>query len=214
MPQVLGVTKAITSLNDAHSTFQLQPASTPSFFPEWLGPFPDLTIQEIEVCDRLRTRYQYYQAEGAITESTVNLIMVAPILELLGLYDPPYLIKGEKYVSIEIEDRDQILDGLIDVLVLQNRLWFILLETKRYGFSVMQALPQTLTYMIANPEDGNSSYGLITTGEDYLFVKLNPQTREYDVSDKLTLSTRHNNQLYTVIQILKQLISLVQTPAS
>ncbi|MEP1079486.1 type I restriction endonuclease subunit R [Leptolyngbya sp. PL-A3] len=173
-----------------------------------------MTLQEMNACDRLRTRYQYYQAEGAITESTVNLIMVAPILELLGLYDPPYLMKGEKYVSIEIEDKDQILDGLIDVLVLQNRLWFILLETKRYGFSVMQALPQTLSYMIANPEDGNASYGLITTVEDYLFVKLNPQTREYNISDKFTLSTRRDNQFHTVIQILKQLISLVQAPSS
>lgn len=212
MPQVIGVTKAITSLNDAHTTFQRQPALSTNFFSEWLGPFPDLELQEIEVCDRLRTRYQYYQAEGAITESTVNLIIVAPILELLGLYDPPYLIKGEKYITIQIEDKDQILEGLIDILVLQNRLWFILLETKRYGFSVMQALPQILTYMISNSEDKRVSYGLITTGEDYLFVKLNPQTREYDVSDKFTLSTRRDNQLYTVIQILKRLIALVQSP--
>lgn len=210
MPEVFGVTKAITNLNEAHNTFQLQPTPSSTFFPEWLGPFPDLTLKEVEVCDRLRTRYQYYQAEGAITESTVNLIMVAPILELLGLHDPPYLIKGEKYIKIEIEDKDQVLDGLIDILVMQNRLWFILLETKRYGFSVMQALPQTLIYMMSNPGNGDVSYGLITTGEDYLFVKLDPQTREYDVSDKFTLSTRRDNQLYIVIQILKRLISLLR----
>jgi hypothetical protein len=214
MPQALGVTKAITSLNDAHRTLPLRPAPNPNFFSEWLGTLPDLSLPEIEVCDRLRTRYQYYQAEGAITESTVNLMMVAPILELLGLYDPPYIIKGEKHITLEIEDKDQILDGLIDVLVLQNRLWFILLETKRYGFSVMQALPQTLTYMMANPDDGDASYGLITTGEDYLFVKLNPQTREYDISNKFTLSSRRDNQLYTVIQILKRLIPLVQSPSA
>lgn len=119
MPQVLGVTKAITNLNEAHQIFKLQPTTASNFFPEWMGPFPDLTRQEIEVCDRLWT---HYQAEGAITESTVNLIMVAPMLELLRLYDPPYLIKGEKYIKIEIEDRDQVLDGLIDVLVLQEHL--------------------------------------------------------------------------------------------
>jgi hypothetical protein len=74
MPQTFGVTKAITNLSDAHTAFQLQPTTDPAFFREWLGPFPDLTLHEIEVCDRLRTRYRYYQAEGAITESTVNLI--------------------------------------------------------------------------------------------------------------------------------------------
>ena len=214
MPQVLGVTKAITSLSKAHSTFQLQPTSNANFFPEWLGPFPDLSSREIEVCDRLRTRYQYYQAEGAITESTVNLIIIAPILELLGLYDPPHLIKGEKYIKFEIEDKDQILDGLIDILVMRDQLWLILLETKRYGFSVLQALPQTLTYMMSSVStasmDAPVSYGLITTGEDYLFVKLDPQAREYDVSDKFTLSTRRGNQLHTVIQILHHLVALTQ----
>jgi hypothetical protein len=82
-----------------------------------------------------------------------------------------------------------------------------------YKHTLMQALPQTLTYMIANPEDGDMSYGLITTGEDYLFVKLNPQTREYDVSDKFTLSTRHDNQLYLVVQILKRLVSRLRSPS-
>ena len=118
MPQVSGVTKAITNLNEAHETFRIQPTVDANFFPEWMGPFPALSLGEVEVCDRLRTRYRYYQAAGAITESTVNLMMIAPILELLGLYDPPYLIKGEKYVRIEIEDRAQILDSLIDILVM------------------------------------------------------------------------------------------------
>ena len=195
-------------MNQAHSTFQLQPAPNPDFFPEWQGPFPELSLAEIEVCDRLRTRYRYYQAEGAITESTVNLIMIAPLLELLGLYDPPHLIRGEKYIKIEIEDGDQILEGLIDILVVRDSLWLILLETKRYGFSVMQALPQTLTYMMSNPRDKTVSYGLITTGEDYLFIKLDPQKRFYDLSDKFTLSTRYSNQLYTVTQIFKQLVRL------
>ncbi len=203
MIQVLGVTKAITNLSKAHEILRLQPTTNPGFFPEWLGPFPELTVEEVKVCDRLRTRYQYYQAEGAITESTVNLIIVAPLLELLGLHDPPHLIKGEKYIRIEIEDRDQILDGLIDVLAMQNRLWLVILETKRYGFSVMQALPQTLTYMTASPEKEAPVYGLITTGEDYLFVKLDHQARRYDISDKFTLSTRRENKLCTVVQILK-----------
>jgi hypothetical protein len=135
-----------------------------------------------------------------------KLIIVAPLLELLGLHDPPYLVKGEKHISIEIEDSDQILDGLIDILVMQNRLWVVMLETKRYGFSVMQALPQSLAYMMANSNASGVSYGLITTGEDYLFVKLNTQQRTYDLSDKFTLTTRHDNQLYSVVQILKAII--------
>ncbi len=51
----------------------------------------------------------------------MSLIIVAPLLELLGLYDPPYWIRGEKYIKIEIEDGDRRLEGLIDVLILREQ---------------------------------------------------------------------------------------------
>ncbi|MBD2428879.1 hypothetical protein [Phormidium sp. FACHB-1136] len=132
--------------------------------PFQLGSEGKITIQ-------LKARYQDYQADGAITESTVNLILVPPLLERLGLCDPPYKIQGEQFVRFQIEDGDTLLEGLIDVLVVQSGLWLVLLESTRYGFSVMQALPQTLAYMMGNPEAQAPIFGLITTGEDYLFVK-------------------------------------------
>jgi len=96
------------------------------------------------------------------------------------------------------------------VLKIQEKLidwfWLVLLESERYGFSVMQALPQTLAYMAGSSNGQEPTFGLITTGEDYLFVKLNPQLRQYDVSDKFTLSTRLGNQLHTVTAILKRLV--------
>lgn len=209
MTTTIGVTQAITNLHEVHTTFHLSPTDDPDFFPEWRTDLPALTAADCALLDRLRDRYRYYQAGGAITESTVSLIIVivAPLLELLGLYDPPYWIRGEKYIKIEIEDGDRRLEGLIDVLILRERVWLVVLETKRYGFSVMQALPQTLAYMMANPEQ-RSLFGLITTGEDYLFIKLDPQQRRYDWSDKFTLSLRRENQLYRVVQILKRLLSL------
>jgi hypothetical protein len=71
---------------------------------------------------KCRLRYQRYQTIGAITESTVT--MVSPWLERLKLCDPPYVVT-------------------------QERFWLVLLESKRCG--VVQALPQTLAYMMANP---------------------------------------------------------------
>jgi hypothetical protein len=206
MTSTVGVTRAITNLYDAHELLQLQPADDGDFFQEWQTDLPDLTTDERVVLNRLRDRYRYYQAGGAITESTVSLIIVAPLLELLGLYDPPFFIQGEKYIKIEIENGDRILDGLIDVLILHESFWLVVLETKRYGFSVMQALPQALAYMASNPSQ-RPAFGLITTGEDYLFVKLDPQQRQYDISDKLTLTMRRENQLYQVVKVLKKLLN-------
>jgi len=40
MAEVLGITKAITNLSEAHQTLGIQPTSQADFFPEWLGPFP------------------------------------------------------------------------------------------------------------------------------------------------------------------------------
>ncbi|MGB0562996.1 MAG: type I restriction endonuclease subunit R [Spirulinaceae cyanobacterium] len=209
MPKTTGITRAITNLRDVHLTFNLAPSNDLEFFPEWFqSPLPTLTETERLRCDQLRDRYRYYQAAGAITESTVNLILVAPLLELLGVFQPPYLVRGEKYIKVAIEERDQVLEGLIDVLVMQEQLWLVVLESKRYGFSVMQALPQTLSYMMGNSSQESPTYGLITTGEDYLFVKLDAQEGRYDLSDKLTLSKRQGNDFYRVVQVLKRLIAL------
>lgn len=63
---------------------------------------------------------------------------------------------------------------------------------------------------MGNASQESPTYGLITTGEDYLFVKLDAQKGQYDLSDKLTLSKRQGNELYRVVQVLKRLIVLSQ----
>ena len=208
MTQTFAVTEAITNLNEAHKRLNLGQASEPNFFLEWQRSFAELSETEKNTLDRLKARYRYDQTDGAITESTVDFILVSPLLELLGLCDPPYKIRGEKYVSIDIDDGDTRLNGLIDALVVQDNFWIILLESKRYGFSVMQALPQTLAYLASTPTISQPVFGLITTGEDYLFVKADLRSRQYDISDKFTLSTRQGNQLYTVVQVIKHLLAL------
>lgn len=202
------IAAAITNLNEAHQRLNLKPASQSDFFPEWQQAFPALSPDETDKLDRLKARYHYYQADGAITESTVDFILVSPLLELLGLCDPPYKLRGEKYkyISIEIENGDTLLKELIDVLVVQDDFWIVLLETKRYGFSVMQALPQTLAYLAS--ANTTQAFGLITNGEDFLFVKTDLQTHKYDFSDKFTLSTRYETQLRIVAQIIKLLLGI------
>lgn len=103
--------------------------------------------------NRLKNRYLYYAADDSITEGTVNIIMLSPLLDLMSLCDPPFKLQSEELVKVEIRnggEEELILEGFIDALVAQNRFWVVLIESKLYGFSVMQALPQTLTYMMAN----------------------------------------------------------------
>jgi len=208
MPQTIAITKAITNLNEAQQKFNITQTNDPQFFTEWLNDLPELTEAEKNLLDRLKNRYLYYTADGFILEATVNIITLSPLLELLGFCDPPFKIRGEKFVKIEIENGDTILEGFIDTLVIKNLLWVVLIEAKQYSFSVLQALPQTLAYMMANPQPEMATFGMIMNGEDYIFVKLDRQLHQYATSKKFTLFNPQQNELYDVVRVIKRIINL------
>lgn len=207
MVETIAVTQAITKLNDIHDKFNLIPATDPQFFTEWMEDLPDITDGEKANLDRLKNRYLYYVADGVISEGTVNIIMLSPLLELMGFCDPHYKVGGEKYVQIELQNEDQILQGRIDALVVQNQFWVVLIEAKQYTFSVLSALPQTLAYMMAHPDLARPVFALIMTGEDYMFVKLNRETHQYDRSKKFTIANPYNNELYDVVRVMKRIVN-------
>ena len=68
-------------------------------------------------------------------------MIMSPLLEMAGFYDPPYLLQSEVSVNIEVEDLDMVYRGRIDALVLQERLWVVLLQSKRSTFNFDMAIP-------------------------------------------------------------------------
>lgn len=122
MVQVIAVTEAITHLETAHQRFGLTRNHDPDFFPEWRAALPALSEQEQVALDKYCDRYLTYAADGAISEGTVNVIMISPLLELLGLCDPPRRIEAERYVEIAIENDAQVLRGRMDVLLRHREL--------------------------------------------------------------------------------------------
>ncbi len=210
MVQIVGITKAITNLNEAHGKFNLNQTANLQFFTEWFEELPEISDSEKAFLHRLKHRYLYYAADGEITEGTIDRIMVSPLLDLIGLFDLPFKIRGEKFVKVEIDNGDTVLEGFIDAVVVQNQFWIVVIEEKRFNVNVLQALPQTLAYMMANPNSEMPVFGMITTGDDYLFIKLNQPGREYALSDKFTaLSSDENNNLFRVLRVIKKITSLV-----
>jgi hypothetical protein len=216
MIETIAVTDAITSIHEAHRMFGLQPAQDAAFFSEWQLSLPELNESEKVRLDRLRDRYLYYAADGSISEGTVNTVMISPLLELLGFFDLPFKVRSEAFVRLTIpidDENEQILRGRIDTLIVQNQLWVMVVEAKHFGFSVLQALPQTLAYMMTNPDVNRPCFGMITTGEDYLFVKVDQspsqltssQTSTYGQSYKFTLLSDETNNLHRVARVLKRL---------
>jgi hypothetical protein len=206
MTTTLAVTEAIDSIRKAESVFNLKRIDNSQFFPEWYENLPALSHEERTTLDRIQKSYLYNSADGTLTESTVNLLLVSPLLYLAGFFDPPFKVRAEKSIEISDFENDIILKGRIDVLVLQNQFWLMLVESKQAKFSFSAAIPQALAYMMASPNPELPSYGMATNGDNFIFIKLIQQpTAQYDLSNDFSLFARPQNELYQVLQILKRI---------
>ncbi|NET09977.1 MAG: type I restriction endonuclease subunit R [Symploca sp. SIO2B6] len=202
MVQLLAVTDHIRSLAEAEQVYGISEQSSPEFFLEWTEDLPALTTDEQERLNLIKSRYLYHHQHGHLLENAVNFLVVSPLLEMAGLYDPPFLLKSEVSVRFEVEDTDEkIYQGRIDALVVQDYLWIVLVEAKRTSLNVTTALPQALAYM-ASSSDSQPKFGLVSNGEYFIFVKLDQS--QYGLSDDFSLNRRRND-LTEVLRILKQL---------
>lgn len=186
------------------------------FFTEWQTQLPALRPEEAAELEHLSDRYLRYIEAGEISEGTLNLIIVAPLLNALGFCDPLYRVRGEAWTQIRLEvDGEEgvtVLNGRIDALTLQENIWLVVIEGKRGGFNVLQAVPQALAYMMGNPNSGQPTFGLVTNGYDYLFIKATQTPeRRYALSENFTLLSGEDHNLKQVARIWKRL-GAAQTP--
>ncbi|NEQ20687.1 MAG: restriction endonuclease subunit R [Microcoleus sp. SIO2G3] len=205
------MTQTITAdkitLYDLEQRFQLQQTEDPSFFLEWQGDLPALTEAEQQRLARVRAVVANLERR-AVLENTVKLAVVAPLLDLSGLFLPPFYVSTEDSVQIEATDESIVVRGRIDILVLKEQLWVLVIESKRAEFSPKVGIPQVLSYMLATPQKNFPLYGLVTNGTDFVFLKLwFQEVPHYARSRQFVLGQDHD--LERVLQILKQLAELV-----
>lgn len=198
-----GIRETIVTLNDLQQRLGFVLTEKDDFFLEWTDNLPSLTAEEQISLDRLKRRYDYHRADGLLLEGTINLVVTAPLLELLGFIDPPFRLKSPHGIALELEDPVETIRGFIDVLVVQEQLWILTVESKRTSISVPAAFPQLLAYMAANPNRQRPNYGMATNGDEFVFLKLGTGI-EYDLSRSFSLFPRRH-ELGQVAQILKAL---------
>ena len=162
MTVTVGIAENIKSLNDLQAKFNLRQTEDDEFFTEWLEDLPELSDTEKVALSSIRQRYVYHRSDGPLLEGTVNLVVVSPLLTVAGFLDPPFKIRSPESVEISIDDPDEIIKGLIDVLVVQEQLWILVVESKRNTIPVTAALPQILAYMMAAPFGNEPIFGLVT----------------------------------------------------
>lgn len=177
------------------------------FFWEWQGELPPTTASEQQRLERVRAAYANLERRSVL-ENTVKLAVVAPLLDLAGFFLAPFYIDTEKTVEIIAEDEGGTLRGRIDVLVLKEQFWVLVIESKRAEFSLKVGIPQVLSYMLAAPYQDKSLYGLVTNGSSFIFLKLvRGETPGYAKSKEFILA--QDRGLVKTLQIMKKLAGML-----
>ena len=206
MAKVIAVTKSAASLADVESRFGLSKSIDQDFFPEWRASDGRLSTTQEESLAIAYRRLQYHRADSEPLEGAVTLLLVAPLLELAGFYDPPFKLRSEASVAIPIDDGEEILKGKIDALILRDQLWVLVLEANKTTVPLRSALPQLLSYWMANPRLESSNlptYGVVTNGDEVLFIKLvREPSQRYSLSRAFSIYTDYS-ELYQVLVALQ-----------
>jgi len=198
------------NLYDVKAQFHIRQVQADRFFTQLLQDAPALSDLEKQILDRTKQQYLYL-AERPLLEVTVKMVTLSPLLSLAGFYEPPFYTTLEESIEVVSQDGAETVRGQIDVLVLQNALWVVVIEAKSIQYDVMMALPQALTYMISSPQRSPDKdlFGIITNGREFRFIKLNSEAElTYTLSKVFSLSETENH-LYDVLQTLKAIAQII-----
>ncbi|MFN5855545.1 MAG: type I restriction endonuclease subunit R [Pseudanabaenaceae cyanobacterium] len=196
------------TLSSLRQTFGLRLDPNDHFFDEWLDNAPTLTESELQGLDRLARNYPYLSQEEPPLEEIVKLVVVSPLLDLAGFYQFPFLVKAEVSTNIEVTDKANAMavQGRIDILVIQDSFWILVIESKPAKLDVTAGIPQALTYLLSAPNLQSTCYGMVTNGREVLFLKCDPHqdVPQYTRSDTYRL-LENTGERIQVLQGLKQI---------
>ncbi|MEB3338091.1 MAG: restriction endonuclease subunit R [Leptolyngbyaceae bacterium] len=196
------------TLRDLIDQFDLELVQDDDFFREWQDNLPAITELEKQMLDRVKAGYFNLMNNPPLLEKTIQIAIAAPILHLAGFFLPPFHIKTEQSIEIEIEDEGILIKGSLDVLILKEQLWLLIIESKRAAFSIEAGLGQILAYMLGSPHPNQPSFGMITTGGSFIFLKLVKGERPQYAASRIFELRNPGNDLYNVLSILKRISQL------
>ena len=200
------------TLREVKTKFNLQLAEDEQFFPEWIDDLPEITDEEKRYLDKVKAGYAN-SADYPMIEDTVKMVVLAPLLFLADLYLTPFHMEAEKSVELVTVDENILVRGSIDVLLLIESFWVVAIEAKRSQYSVEAGLPQLLFYMLNDPSPDRPTFGLLTNGSNFRFIKLIKQdTPQYALSYEFVIDRA--NDFYEVFRILKRLSGIISSDSS
>ncbi|MBW4676857.1 MAG: type I restriction endonuclease subunit R [Desmonostoc geniculatum HA4340-LM1] len=197
-----------TSLYELEEKFGLQLVTNTEFFTEWTNDLSPLNDAEKLSLERVKSNYLNLTQRRPMSEEAVKMVVLSPLLDFAGFYQPPFEIETEKSIDIVAEDESIIVKGNIDVLVIQKRLWVLVIESKSTKFDVLAALPQALAYMLDTPNIEKPTFGLLVNGREFVFVKLVQQEKP-KYARSYALSIERDAEFQQVLSVLKRISQLI-----
>ena len=200
------------TLRDLKEKFQLQKSQELGFFFEWQQDLPVISEWEHQRLDRIYAIYANFN-EDSVLEEKLKITIVSPLLDLADFFLPPFQFSAEEHIHISLRDEKKTYRGKIDLLVLQDQMWLLVIESKRQAFSLSVGIPQVLTYMLSHQihqPEVNPLYGMVTNGSNFVFLKmvLLDGIPIYAKSDEFLLDKKDDRAC--VLQILKHIGRSIQ----
>lgn len=193
------------TIQNLKQTFGLKRVTDANFFLEWQTSLPKLTDFERDRTAHIKAIYENFEDRSAL-ENTVSLTVVSPLLDTAGLFLPPFYVETEKPVEIFAEDKDLTMKGRLDIVIINDSMWILTIESKRAGFSLIVGIPQVLAYMLAAPTSQKTLYGMVTNGRNFVFLKLDRTSMKgpiYGQSKEFIIN--QDSDLEQTLKILKRL---------
>lgn len=189
--------------------FGIQLVENDQFFREWEDNLPEITDLDKQLLDKVKAGFINLLNYPPMLEDIVRMAVLDPILFIADFYINPFYVKSEESVDIVTEDEGVIIKGRIDTLILKDQFWVMVIESKKASYSIEAGLAQIIAYMLANPHPEKPSFGMITTGGSFIFIKLVKGEIPQYATSKLFAIRNPVNDLYDVCRILKRLSQLV-----
>ncbi|MCU0544639.1 MAG: restriction endonuclease subunit R [Oscillatoriaceae cyanobacterium Prado104] len=201
------------SLKDVRRLLKLerQPGGS---FDDFLSVEPLTDFEQQELWE-ISNDFCRYLEMGKVSEELVKFLSLSPLMRLTGFFKVPVMLTLEDSIPIEVEDKDTLIKGRLDILALNQpdteiattQFWILVVEAKNSAIDSWSGLPQLLTYAYKSLQQQPSVWGLTTNGRNYQFVHLtrgNPCT--YQILPELNLIDRERSIL--LVQVLKAICKL------
>ena len=115
--------------------FGIQLVLDEQFFREWQEELPQLTDLDKQLLDKVKAGYLNLLNYPPLLEDVVRMAIVDPILFIGDFYLSPFYVKSEESIDIAVPDEDLIIKGRMDILVLKDQFWVMIIESKKASFS-------------------------------------------------------------------------------